>query len=44
MANQYDEDDDFDAVEETQSDPNGPANLRKALSEQRKKRKNCWTN
>ena len=39
MANQYDEDDDFDAVEETQSDPNGPANLRKALKRAEKEKK-----
>ena len=38
MANQYDEDDDFDDVEETQ-DSNGPANLRKALKRAEKEKK-----
>ena len=38
MANQYDEDDDFDTVEETQ-DANGPANLRKALKRAEKEKK-----
>ena len=38
MANQYDEDDDFDTVEETQ-DQNGPANLRKALKRAEKEKK-----
>ena len=38
MANQYDEDDDFDVIEETQ-DANGPANLRKALKRAEKEKK-----
>jgi len=38
MANQYDEDDDFDVTEETQ-DANGPANLRKALKRAEKEKK-----
>jgi len=38
MANQYDEDDDFDVTEETQ-DSNGPANLRKALKRAEKEKK-----
>jgi len=38
MANQYDEDDDFDVTEETQTD-NGPANLRKALKRAEKEKK-----
>ena len=38
MANQYD-DDDFDLEEEAQPDPNGPANLRKALRRAEKEKK-----
>ena len=38
MANQYDEDDDFDVTEEVQ-DANGPANLRKALKRAEKEKK-----
>jgi hypothetical protein len=38
MANQY-EDEDYDEVEETQQDPNGPANLRKALKRAEKEKK-----
>ena len=38
MANQYDEDDDFDVTEDTQ-DTNGPANLRKALKRAEKEKK-----
>jgi len=38
MANQYDEDDDFDVTEETQDD-NGPANLRKALKRAEREKK-----
>jgi hypothetical protein len=38
MANQYDEDDDFDVTDETQ-DANGPANLRKALKRAEKEKK-----
>jgi len=38
MANQYDEDDDFDVTDETQ-DSNGPANLRKALKRAEKEKK-----
>jgi hypothetical protein len=39
MANQYDEDDDFDDVEETQQEQNVPANLRKALKRAEKEKK-----
>ena len=38
MANQYDEDDDFDVVEDTQ-EQNVPANLRKALKRAEKEKK-----
>ena len=38
MANQYD-DDDFDLEDEAQPDPNGPANLRKALRRAEKEKK-----
>jgi len=38
MANQYDEDDDFDVTEDAQ-DANGPANLRKALKRAEKEKK-----
>jgi hypothetical protein len=38
MANQYDDEDDFDAVEETQQS-DGPANLRKALKRAEKEKK-----
>ena len=37
MANQYDDEDDFDSVEEAQQD--GPANLRKALKRAEKEKK-----
>jgi hypothetical protein len=41
MANQYDDDDDFDLEEEVvqQPDPNGPANLRKALKRAEREKK-----
>ena len=38
MANQY-EDEDYDEVEDTQQDANGPANLRKALKRAEKEKK-----
>jgi hypothetical protein len=38
MANQYEDDDDFDEVEET-PDQNGPANLRKALKRAEREKK-----
>lgn len=39
MANQYDEDDDFDAVEEQPESDKGPGNLRKALKAAEKEKK-----
>jgi len=40
MANQYEDDeDDFDDVEEVVQDPNGPANLRKALKRAEREKK-----
>ena len=39
MANQYDDDDDFDAVEEQPQSDNGPAQLRKALKAAEKEKK-----
>jgi hypothetical protein len=39
MANQYDNDEDFDDLDEGQHDSNGPANLRKALKKAESEKK-----